>query len=117
MKLRQYPINKLKRTLYRWFINTTSTGHKLMQKTVNKLVLYTNINKPTALYRLLGTVRHQKRYVHPRMKSLPKILYLYLTIHLDRIQRNALDNIYNIYSIKHNDAINNEKHNIIYRIL
>ena len=94
MGLKEYPRLNLKRAFWRWYLNSTGTGEDLFIKAANNLVLYTNINKTTSFYRLLGTVRSQTvRRVHPRVKRMTTMLYLYTRIFFDRTKRDAFDRI------------------------
>lgn len=87
MGLKEYPRLNLKRAFWRWYLNSTGSGENLFNKTVNQLVLYTNINKTTSFYRLLGTVRSKQRKVHPRVKRMTTMFYLYTRIFFDRNKR------------------------------
>ena len=87
MGLKEYPRLNLKRAFWRWYLNSTGSGENLFTKTVNQLVLYTNINKTTSFYRLLGTVRSKLIKVHPRVKRMTTMIYLYTRIFFDRNKR------------------------------
>lgn len=85
--LKEYPRLNLKRAFWRWYLNTTGSGENLFQRAANNLVLYTNINKTTSFYRLLGTVRSRSFKVHPRVKRMTTMLYLYTRFFFDRTKR------------------------------
>lgn len=91
--LKEYPRLNLKRAFWRWYLNSTGSGEELFLKAANNLVLYTNINKTTAFYRLLGTVRSRTKKVHPRVKRMTTMLYLYTRLFFDRTKRDAFDRI------------------------
>lgn len=93
MGLKEYPRLNLKRAFWRWYMSSTGSGEELILHAANQLVLYTNINKTTAFYRLLGTVRSKTRKVHPRVKRMTTMLYLYLRIYVDRIKRYGFDHL------------------------
>lgn len=92
MGLKEYPRLNLRRAFWRWYIRSTDSGNDLILRAANQLVLYTNINKTTAFYRLLKTVRSKVR-VSPKMKRMTTMLYLYLRIYFDRTKRYAFDNM------------------------
>lgn len=91
--LKEYPRLNLKRAFWRWYLNTTGSGDNLFQKAANNLVLYTNINKTTSFYRILGTVRSRLLRVHPRVKRMTTMLYLYTRYFFDRTKREAFQKI------------------------
>jgi hypothetical protein len=74
-------------------LNTTGSGDNLFQKAANNLVLYTNIHKINSFYRLLGTVRSRVLKVHPRVKRMTTMLYLYTRYFFDRTKREAFQKI------------------------
>lgn len=80
----------MKRAFWRWHISSTESGETNILRAANNLVLYTNINKTTAFYRLLGTVRRNIK-VHPRVKRMTTMIYLYTRIFFDRQKRDAFD--------------------------
>ncbi len=65
-------------------MNTTDTGESLFQRAADQLVLYTNINKTTAFYRLFNKVKGRRRIVSPKTKRMTIMLYLYTKIFYDR---------------------------------
>jgi hypothetical protein len=87
MNLKEYPRLNLKRSLWRWYLNTTDTGENLFQRAADQLVLYTNINKTTSFYRLFNKVRGRRRVVSPKVKRMTTMLYLYTKIYYDRYMR------------------------------
>lgn len=91
--LKEYPRLNLKRAFWRWYLNTTGSGDNLFQRAANNLVLYTNISKITSFYRLLGTVRSRLLKVHPRVKRMTTMLYLYTRYFFDRTKREAFQKI------------------------
>lgn len=91
--LKQYPRLNLKRAFWRWYLNTTGSGDNLFQRAASNLVLYTNINKTTSFYRILGTVRSRQFKVHPRVKRMTTMIYLYTRYFFDRTKREAFQKI------------------------
>lgn len=91
--LKEYPRLNLKRAFWRWYLNSTGQGDNLFQKAANNLVLYTNINKTTSFYRILGTVRSRLVRVHPRVKRMTTMIYLYTRFFFDRTKREAFQKI------------------------
>ncbi len=77
----------MKRAFWRWYLVSTGTGENLFQRAADNLVLYTNINKTTSFYRLFNKVRGKKRRVHPRVKRMTVMLYLYSKMFLERNMR------------------------------
>lgn len=75
--LNRYPVAHLKSVVWRWFLNTTSSGEYLFERAANNLVLYTNINKITAFYRIFREVRGRKKTISPRIRKIAIILHLY----------------------------------------
>ncbi len=74
-------------------MNTTGSGDNLFQRAASNLVLYTNINKTTSFYRILGTVRSRQFKVHPRVKRMTTMIYLYTRYFFDRTKREAFQKI------------------------
>lgn len=91
--LKEYPRLNLKRAFWRWYLNTTGSGDNLFQRAANNLVLYTNIHKINSFYRLLGTVRSRVLKVHPRVKRMTTMIYLYTRFFFDRTKREAFQKI------------------------
>jgi hypothetical protein len=91
--LKEYPRLNLKRAFWRWYLNTTGSGDNLFQKAANNLVLYTNIHKINSFYRLLGTVRSRMIKVHPRVKRMTTMLYLYTRYFFERSKREAFEKL------------------------
>ena len=87
MGLKEYPRLNVKRAFWRWYLNTTDTGESLFQRAADQLVLYTNINKTTAFYRLFNKVKGRRRIVSPKAKRMTVMLYLYTKIFYDRPMR------------------------------
>ena len=87
MNLKEYPRMNLKRGFWRWYLQTTDVGQNLFQRAADNLVLYTNINKTTAFYRLFETVRHGRRIVSPKMKRMAYMMYLFSKNFFDRNKR------------------------------
>lgn len=54
--IKEYPHLNLKKAFWRWYL-CSETGSSLVKDSVDKLVLYTNINKETAAYRLFRLVK------------------------------------------------------------
>jgi len=74
----------LKRAFWRWYLGATDHGESLFQNASDKLVLYTNINKTTVFYRLMNQIKGKKRKVHPRVKRMTIMIYLYSKIYFQR---------------------------------
>lgn len=87
MGLKEYPRLNLKRAFWRWHLNTTDKGESLFQRAADQLVLYTNINKTTAFYRLFNMVKGRRRIVSPKAKRMTLMLCLYTKIFYDRPMR------------------------------
>lgn len=83
----------LKRAFYRWYLQTTDVGQNLFQRAADNMVLYTNVNKTTAFYRMFETVRHQRRIVHPRVKRMTTVLYLFIKGFFDRPKREFFEKL------------------------
>lgn len=94
--MNEYPNWKLKGSLWRWYLNTTDNGDRLFTRAAKNLVLYTNINKINAFYRLLGEVRKVKKRVSPRVKRIATIIHLYSKLFFDREQKYAFDKMKNV---------------------
>ena len=77
MGLKEYPRLNIKRSFWRWYLMSTGTGENFFQRAADNLVLYTNINKTTSFYRLFCKVKGRKKKVHPRVKRMTMMLYLY----------------------------------------
>jgi len=80
MGLKEYPRLNLKRAFWRWYLTSTGTGENLFQRAADNLVLYTNINKTSSFYRLFSKIKGRKKKVHPRVKRMTVMLYLYSRI-------------------------------------
>lgn len=74
-------------------MNTTDTGETLFQRAADNLVLYTNINKTTSFYRLFNKIKGRRRIVHPRVKRMTTMLYLYTKIFYDRQLREFFEKL------------------------
>jgi len=86
MNLKEYPRMNLKRAFYRWYLQTTDMGQNLFQRAADNMVLYTNVNKTTAFYRMFETVRVQRRIVTDDAKRRGFIFYLFIKRFYDRPQ-------------------------------
>lgn len=93
MNLKDYPRLNLKRAFWRWYLNSTDTGTSLFQKASDNLVLYTNINKTTAFYRLFETVRAKRRKVNPKVKRMTVVLYLFSKVCFDRAKKEVFEKL------------------------
>jgi len=80
MGLKEYPRLNLKRAFWKWYLTSTTTGENLFQRAADNLVIYTNINKTTSFYRLFSKIKGKKKKVHPRVKRMTMMLYLYSRI-------------------------------------
>jgi len=76
LAVKKYPSYNLRRALWKWHLNTQS-GHAHIQRAVDQLVLYTNINLDTAAYRLFRLVKSNvpARRVTMRDKRLGLVLF------------------------------------------
>jgi len=93
MGLKEYPRLNLKRAFWRWYMVSTGTGENLFQRAADNLVLYTNINKTSSFYRLFSKVKGRKLKVHPRVKRMTVMLYLYSRIFVERNMRDFFEKI------------------------
>jgi hypothetical protein len=93
MGLKEYPRLNLKRAFWRWYLMSTGSGENLFQRAADNLVLYTNINKTTSFYRLFSKIKGRKRKVHPRVKRMTVMLYLYSRIFVERNMRDFFEKI------------------------
>jgi hypothetical protein len=72
-------------------LTTTGTGENLFQRVSDNMVLYTNINKTTSFYRLFSKIKGRKKKVHPRVKRMTVMLYLYSRIFVERNMRDFFE--------------------------
>jgi hypothetical protein len=86
MNLKEYPRMNMKRAFYRWYLQTTDMGKNLFQRAADNMVLYTNVNKTTAFYRIFETIRANRRIVTDDAKRRGFIFYLFLKRFYDRPQ-------------------------------
>lgn len=91
MGLKEYPRLNLKRAFWKWYLTTTGTGENLFQRVSDNMVLYTNINKTTSFYRLFSKIKGKKKKVHPRVKRMTLMLYLYSRIFVERNMRDFFE--------------------------
>lgn len=91
MGLKEYPRLNLKRAFWKWYLTTTGTGENLFQRVSDNMVLYTNINKTTSFYRLFSKIKGRKKKVHPRVKRMTVMLYLYSRIFVERNMRDFFE--------------------------
>lgn len=68
-------------------------GQDLLTKTCNRLPLYTNISKETSFYRILWTIKKKRKHVHPKVKRMMTMLYLFLKGVFERNKRNAFEKL------------------------
>ena len=57
LALKEYPRLSKRRAFYIWYLRTAKKGVKVLEKVANNFVLFTNINKTTAFYRMLKLSR------------------------------------------------------------
>ncbi len=93
MGLKEYPRLNLKRAFWKWYLQSTGTGEMLFEKYADSLVLYTNINKTTAFYRIFNKIKGKRRKVSPKVKRMTTMLYLYSKIFMDRQQREFFEKL------------------------
>lgn len=93
MGLKEYPRLNLKRAFWRWYLVSTGSGENLFQRAADNLVLYTNINKTSSFYRLFSKIKGRKKKVHPRVKRMTMMFYLYTRIFVERNMRDFFEKI------------------------
>ena len=93
MGLKEYPRLNLKRAFWKWYLTSTGTGENLFQRAADNLVLYTNINKTSSFYRLFNKIKGRKKKVHPRVKRMTVMLYLYSRIFVERNMRDFFEKV------------------------
>jgi len=93
MGLKEYPRLNLKRAFWKWYLTSTGTGENLFQRAADNLVLYTNINKTSSFYRLFNKIKGRKKKVHPRVKRMTVMLYLYSRIFVERCMRDFFEKV------------------------
>ena len=93
MGLKEYPRLNLKRAFWKWYLTSTGTGENLFQRAADNLVLYTNINKTSSFYRLFNKIKGRKKKVHPRVKRMTVMLYLYSRIFVERSMRDFFEKV------------------------
>jgi hypothetical protein len=75
--IKEYPHLNLKKAFWRWYL-CSETGSNLVKDSVDKLVLYTNINKETAAYRLFRLIKDSPSIkVDIRAKRLAMVLFFF----------------------------------------
>ena len=80
MALKQYPRLNMKRAFWRWYLSQTAVGKQNFQNLSDNLVLYTNVNRTTVLYRLKTATFGKKFFVSPMLKR--KIVMMTATLKL-----------------------------------
>ena len=113
MGLKEYPRHNKKHAFYLWYLRSTDTGGSILQKVADQLVLYTNINKTTAFYRLFKKVKGKKRIVSPKTKRMTIMIYLYSRLFFER-QKQEFFEKFKIYANK-NSKINDLASKLIER--
>lgn len=113
MGLKEYPRHNKKHAFYLWYLRSTDTGGSILQKVADQLVLYTNINKTTAFYRLFKKVKGKKRIVSPKTKRMAIMIYLYSRLFFER-QKQEFFEKFKIYANK-NSKINDLASKLIER--
>ena len=96
--LKEYPRQSKKSAFYYWYVKSTQTGESLLQRAANRLVLYTNINKTTAFYRLFRTVKGKKIVVAPKTKRMTMMLYLYSRIFVQRQKQEFFERLKHMFA-------------------
>ena len=97
MTLKQYPRLNFQKSLWHWYLNSTAMGEEMFHRVADSLVLYTNINRTSAFYRLLSGVRRRQKKVPPRVKRMTIMLFLYARIYAERNMKEIM-NILKRYS-------------------
>jgi hypothetical protein len=65
----------------------------MFHKVADQLVLYTNINKTTAFYRLFKKFKGMKKMVSPKVKRMTMMIYLYSRIFFERRQQEFFEKL------------------------
>jgi hypothetical protein len=91
LSLTQYPRLKIRSVIWRWYFHSTGSGANLFQRGVNNFVLYTRIQKANCIYRLIRTVRKRNRSVHPKIKRMTIMIYLYTRSFLEKAKKTAYE--------------------------
>lgn len=99
MGLKEYPRHNKKHAFYLWYLGSTSRGDNMFHKVADQLVLYTNINKTTAFYRLFKKIKGTKKLVSPKIKRMTMMIYLYSRIFFERRQQEFFEKM-KIYAEK-----------------
>lgn len=86
MAVKEYPHYNLKKAFWRWHFNSRP-GEDLIKEAVDKLVLYTNINKETAAYRLFRIVRGEAKTFKVGMKAKRLGLVLFFLVKTAAMRR------------------------------
>ena len=80
MALKEFPRLNMRRAFWRWYLSQTAVGKQHFQNLADNLVLHTNVNRTTVLYRLKTATFGKKFHVSPMLKR--KIVMLTATMKL-----------------------------------
>ncbi len=94
LAIKEYPHLNLKRAFWKWHFNSRP-GEDLIKEAVDKLVLYTNINKDTAAYRLFRIIKKESQNIKVdiRTKRLGLVLFFLTKIAAMRRIRSCFDDL------------------------
>lgn len=94
LAIKEYPHLNLKKAFWKWHFNSRP-GEDLIKEAVDKLVLYTNINKDTAAYRLFRIIKEETKAVKVNIgtKRLGLVLFFLTKISAMRRIRSCFDDI------------------------
>ena len=80
LALKEFPRLNMRRAFWRWYLSQTAVGRQNFQNLADNLVLHTNVNRTTVLYRLKTATFGKKFHVSPMLKR--KIVMLTATMKL-----------------------------------
>ncbi len=92
LAIKEYPHLNLKRAFWKWNFNSRP-GEERIKEAVDKLVLYTNINKETAAYRLFRIIKEDTKAIKVdiRTKRLGLVLFCFTKIAAMRRIRSSFE--------------------------
>jgi hypothetical protein len=94
LAVKEYPHLNLKKAFWKWHFNSRP-GEEIIKEAVDKLVLYTNINKDTAAYRLFRIIKEQNKTIRVdiRTKRLGLVLFFLTKVTAIRRIRNCFEDL------------------------
>jgi len=91
--IKEYPHLNLKKAFWRWYL-CSETGSSLVKDSVDKLVLYTNINKETAAYRLFRLMKDSPSIkVDIKTKRMGLVVFFMTRLVANRRIRSCFDDL------------------------